>query len=365
MTTAPRAERLNICFIGRTNVGKSTIVNKLVDQDVSIISEHAGTTTDPVLKRFELHPLGAVTFFDTAGYDDRTLLGEKRFNATMKVIYKSDLAIIIIDKNGLIDSDLQMIDKLIELKVPYFVAENSIEITDIKKKIIEVLSPIIENKSTLLENLVKPGDKVVLVMPIDSAAPKGRIILPQLQVLREILDIRAIAMCCQETELAKALASLAEPPDYVITDSQVVDYVNKIVPENVPLTTFSILFARYRGELEAFLDGLKVLKTLNENDLILIAEACSHHSTDEDIGTVKIPKWLSDYLGFSPVIHKISGSDFPDDLEKYKLVIHCGGCMLTKTEMMRRVNECRRQGVAITNYGMIISKMKKIRGFDD
>ncbi|MCL2063318.1 MAG: [FeFe] hydrogenase H-cluster maturation GTPase HydF [Candidatus Cloacimonetes bacterium] len=404
MINTLKGDRINICFVGKINVGKSSIINKLVGQNISIISEQAGTTTDAVIKRYELHPIGPVTFFDTAGYDDISALGEKRHNATMKVIFKADLAIVVLDNNGLEESDILMINKLKALKVPFFIVLNKIDLNENSKDISQTIKSILENKdfsdnltndlitfstfsididiiknkivsfiqslrkedSSILKDLIKKNDKIILVMPIDSAAPKGRIILPQMQVLREILDVGAIATCCNvsETEnidgLTEALEAQKYTPRYVITDSQVVKFVSSVVPKEVEMTTFSILFARQRGELKVFLDGLNVLKEIKQDDNILIAEACSHHATGEDIGTVKIPKWLEHYLGFAPKTVKINGGDFPDDLEKYKIVIHCGGCMMTKTEMMRRINECQRQGIAITNYGMIISEMNGV-----
>ena len=388
MNTTPRGERMNICFLGRTNVGKSSLINSLLGQNISIISDLPGTTTDPVLKRFELHPIGAVTFFDTAGYDDYTELGEKRMIATMKVLYKSDLAVLVIDHKGLLDSDKLFIEKLKELNVPFFIISNKSDLALINEdtkiylnnknidyvsvnalnideqiifsNIISKLQSLHKDENSILKDLIKENDQIVLVMPIDSAAPKGRIILPQVQVIREILDLNAVAICCTGNDILTTINNLCHPPRMVITDSQIINNIYNIIPEDIPLTTFSVLFARYRGELNAFINGLCVLKELKETDHILIAEACSHHKTGEDIGTVKIPRWLSEYLGFMPNITKISGSDFPDDLDKYKLVIHCGGCMLTKIEMIRRINECQRQNVAITNYGIIISEINGV-----
>jgi len=388
MNNVPKGERMNICFIGKTNVGKSSIINRLIGQEVSIVSEQPGTTTDPVVKRFELLPIGPVTIFDTAGYDDKSSIGEKRIQTTMKVLFRTDLAVLVMDNNGLKEADVVIIDKLRELKIPFVVVVNKVDLGVADDEVVgflqdrgldvasyiptgfegnsdwkSLLLDMIVRKITsftgierdILKDLIKANDKIVMVMPIDASAPKGRIILPQVQVLREILDMNAVALCCTEKELATTLQSLKEAPDLVVTDSQVVGLVSKVVPENVNLTTFSILFSRYRGELKPFVEGLRALKELKEGDLVLIAEACSHHVMDEDIGLVKIPRWLKEYLGIDLRFDKVAGHDFPDDLEKYKLVVHCGGCMITRMEMLRRINECQRRGVAITNYGMLIS----------
>jgi [FeFe] hydrogenase H-cluster maturation GTPase HydF len=376
---------MNICFIGKINVGKSSLINKLVDQDVSIVSEEPGTTTDPVIKRYELIPVGPVTIFDTAGYDDDTPLGRKRIRASLKVIYRSDLAIVILDDKGFTDIDIFYIKKLEELKIPYILVQNKSDLCDIDKKtadfiedrninviycsmfdknldelkeeIVRQIFNLRVSENYIIRDLINEKDRIVLVIPIDMSAPKGRIILPQVQVLREILDANAIAGCCREDELQYVLDTLKEKPKMVVTDSQAIDFVSKTTPKDIKVTTFSTLFARYRGDLKVFLDGLTVLKEIKPTDKILIAEACSHHSMKDDIGAVKIPKWLNNYLGFTPEIKKVTGHDMPADLEDYKLVIHCGGCMMTRMEILRRINECQRRGVAITNYGLIISEL--------
>ena len=377
MNTETRAERINICFIGRTNVGKSTIINKLVNQDVSIISEIPGTTTDPVAKRYEFNNIGAVTLYDTAGYDDISELGKKRLERSLKILNKSDLAILVVDNDGLLEEDLKFIDRIMELNIKYFIIQNKTDLSPVHsvnnaihfsdklgnanlivKKIITTLKQ--QNEKQLLAGIVSAYATIILVMPIDDAAPKGRIIIPQAQVIREILNNSAIAICCKDTEIKDVIDNLKYKPAYVISDSQVIKYVCEMVPEDIPVTTFSILFARYKGELKFLLDGLKVLKSLTENDRVLIAEGCSHHTTCDDIGTVKIPKWLKDYLGFLPNIDSCTGSDFPDDLKDYKLVIHCGACMLTRTEMIRRLQQCVKQNIPMTNYGMIISEMNGV-----
>lgn len=388
MNSVPKGERMNICFLGKINAGKSSIINSLVGQDVSIVSEQPGTTTDPVAKRYELIPVGPVTIYDTAGYDDETILGEKRVRATLKIMFRTDLAVLVLDNHGLNEIDVFYVNKLEEMKIPFIVVWNKSDIVSVDektmkyfskknvklinysvKKINETMIDLLKNEiidciqklsgvdNYILRDIISRNDLVVLVIPIDSSAPKGRIILPQVQVLREVLDSNAIAVSCTEFELSETLNSLNKRPKLVITDSQAIELVNKIVPKEILLTTFSTLFARYRGELFAFLEGLKCLKNIKQEDEILIAESCSHHSMGDDIGLYKIPEWIRQYLGFKPKFTKVNGHDFPEDLEKYKLVIHCGGCMMTRMEILRRINECQRRGVAITNYGVLISEV--------
>ena len=373
-----KMERMNICFIGKTNVGKSTVINKLIGQNISIVSEQPGTTTDPVVKRYELIPVGPVSFFDTAGYDDITDLGYKRLNATLKTIFKSDLAVIVIDNKGLQEIDILQVDKLFEKRIPFFILWNKsdiasidvktsefcqkkniaiVEYDNLKEQLIKQLESLQKNENFIVKDLIKNDDLIVLVMPIDSAAPKGRIILPQAMVLREVIETGAIGVCCDVNSLKRTFDSLKDIPKLVITDSQAIESVQQIVPKSINLTTFSILFARFKGELDSFINGINILNNLKENDKVLVAETCSHNTTHEDIGRIKIPKLLSKYLGFSPDFEFVSGSDFPSDLEKFKLVIHCGGCMLTRTEILRRIHECERHSVAITNYGMVLSEV--------
>ncbi|MDD4157626.1 MAG: [FeFe] hydrogenase H-cluster maturation GTPase HydF [Candidatus Cloacimonetes bacterium] len=384
MTGVPKGERMNISFIGRINAGKSSVINSLIGQDISIVSEFPGTTTDPVAKRYELIPIGPVTIYDTAGYDDTTDLGEKRIKATLKVLFRSDLVVLVLDINGLNETDKFYINKLNDMKMPYIVVwnksdleaipnevsaffdKNNIEVIPIstidgsgidvlKEKLVAKIQKLKGNENKILADIIDKEDVIVLVIPIDESAPKGRIILPQVQVIREILDCGAIAVCSREIELSSTLATLKGKIKLVITDSQAIDFVSKTVPDDILLTTFSTLFARYRGDLLPFLDGLEKLKTLKAGDKVLIAEACSHHSMGDDIGRVKIPNWVNKFLGFDLTYTNVNGHDFPDDLEKYKLVIHCGGCMMTRMEILRRINECQRRGVSITNYGMLIS----------
>jgi len=375
-----KGERMNICFLGKINVGKSTVINRIIGQDVSIVSEQAGTTTDAVSKRFELIPAGPVTFFDTAGLDDKSPLQKERLNATMKVIFKSDLAVLVLDNNGLHDVDIECMQRLGELRLPYIVLWNKsdlatpdaktldycskngvvlVEYNGLKSEIIKQVETLKKhNEGFVIRDLIGKDDLIVQVMPQDDAAPKGRVILPQVVVLREVLDSDAIGVCCTEKNLKQTLSMLVKKPYLVVTDSQVVDAVQAIIPSDVFFTTYSILFARYKGELSAFLEGLQALKGLKAGDDVLIFESCSHNVTHSDIAEVKIPGWLKKYLGFEVNITKLCGNDFPDDLQKYKLVIHCGGCMVTRTEVLRRVSECKRRGIPITNYGLIICQMQ-------
>ena len=383
-----KGERMNICFVGKMNVGKSTLINKIVSQDVSIVSEVAGTTTDPVSKRYELIPIGAVSFFDTAGYDDTTALGEKRLSATIRVLYKSDLAVVVLDEQGMKAQDFDIISRLEDFKIPYIVVFNKVDIKEankddiayfkqkeievvsfssissspeiIKTAIIKAVERIKKKELLVLSGLIKKGDTVVLVMVTDSSAPKGRIILPQMQVLREILDAGATAICCGEEELSDTIDNLSTKPNLVITDSQVIDRVSRAVPKGIVLTTFSVLYARYKGDLKYLIQGIEALDSVGKDDKILIAEGCSHHTTCDDIGSVKIPKWLDEYLDCTPTKEVTTGSHFPNDLDKYKLVIHCGGCMLTRTEMLNRMKAGKDQNVPITNYGMFISKVNGV-----
>jgi len=388
MRSAPKGERMNICFLGRMNVGKSTLFNNLIGQEVAIVSDEPGTTTDPVAKRFELIPVGPVTIYDTAGYNDDSTIGKKRIKSSLKIINKSDLSIVVLDHEGISDIDVYYIDMLFKLEIPHIIIWNKSDINRINKSTMEFLKErdidlvycskedtnfdILKDKirdnilksrykeKYLLKDLIKPNDIVVLVMPIDEAAPKGRIILPQMQVLREILDTKAIAICCTDTELVSVMKSLKKRANLIITDSQVLNEVIEKVPKDIFLTTFSILFARYKGNFEALFYGAKIINELKNDDKILIIEACAHHKTKDDIGTVKIPNWIQNYLGFSPIIVNICGSELPVDLETYKLVIFCGGCMLSRTEFVRRLNECECRGVTITNYGLIISEMNGV-----
>lgn len=385
----PRSMRYNIVLVGCRNAGKSSLINALTDQEVAIVSPEAGTTTDVVAKPYELLPLGPVTFFDTAGLDDTSSLGETRIKATQKALYKADVALLVIGENGISEFDKEIANNLTKMRIPFIVAlnksdikrdlskdelflkENNIAfavtstlnnsgINDLKNIIIKAIPDEKKEDLSLLKGLVDPKDCVILVTPIDSSAPKNRLILPQVQVLREILDLRSVAVVTQVEELDKAISSLKDKPKIVITDSQAVAQVNKITPDYLELTTFSILFARFKGDLKTMVDGARAIDDLRDGDKILIAEACSHHAQDDDIAKVKIPNLLKKYTKKSIDFEFCNGCDFPENLEKYKLVIHCGACMINRMEMNHRMDECVRRGVPITNYGVAISKAQGI-----
>ncbi|MGB4340134.1 MAG: [FeFe] hydrogenase H-cluster maturation GTPase HydF [Candidatus Hydrothermia bacterium] len=390
MKSAPKGERIIITLLGRRNVGKSSLINAIVGQEIAIVSDTPGTTTDPVDKHYELLPLGPVTFYDTPGLDDEGYLGELRIRATQRVLSKCDISLLVVDEMGITSYEEDIIEELKDKAIPIIVVFNKIDIrgpkeedisfckenglsyvevssktgigiNDLKEEIIRIAPPYLKEEPLLVQDLVKQGDLVILVVPIDLSAPKGRLILPQVQVLRSVLDCNATGFVVKETELSQALKSIAVKPNLVITDSQVVRKVAEIVPEGIPLTTFSILMARHKGgDLGAFLEGICEIENLEDGDRVLISEACSHHVLEDDIGRVKIPKWVLSYTGKKIEFDVRSGSDFPEDLEKYKLVIHCGACMLTPTEMRRRVLECKRRGVPITNYGVAISKVNGV-----
>ncbi len=386
MSSTPRGERLIITFLGNRNGGKSSLINALTDQEIAIVSEVPGTTTDPVAKRYELLPLGPVTFYDTAGLDDMGELGEKRIRAAYKVLFKTDIAIFVNDGSPFQKNELNALQRLKEMKLPVLVIFNKSDlrepdpqniefcqqndlpwvsvsartkdnITLAKDKIIELASSYGKEERPLVSDIIYPGDRVILVTPIDASAPKGRLILPQVQVLRDLLDSRAVTTVVREFELGEALAALNSEPDLVITDSQVIQKVVSELPPQVPLTTFSILFARYKGDLVTLVKGCQKIDDLKEGDRILIAEACSHHPQKDDIGRVKIPNWLKNYIHKDLSFDISVGSDFPENLEDYALIIHCGACMLNQTEMNNRIREAERRGVPITNYGLVISKL--------
>lgn len=385
----PRSMRSIITFVGRRNAGKSSLINALCGQTVAIVSEEAGTTTDAVAKPYELLPLGPVTFYDTAGLDDVGALGLLRIKATEKVLHRSDVAVLVCGEDGIGEVEEKIIADTQRLGIPLIVAFNKSDIVAVKTEdmafceknalkfievsvnnqknldelktlIIEVVPEEFKTDPLLAGDLFSDGDLVVMVVPIDLSAPKGRLILPQVQVMREILDKNAVAVAVKDTELAGILENLKEKPALVITDSQVVMKAAKIVPQNIPLTTFSILFARYKGDLQIMVDGARAIDKLQNGDKILMAEACSHHAQEDDIGRVKIPNWIKQYSGKSLEFDFCSGSDFPDNLEDYALVIHCGACMLNRMEMVRRLRECMRRGVPITNYGVAISKTQGV-----
>lgn len=379
--TSAAGLRKVISIIGNRNAGKSSLLNALMEQDVSIVSGEKGTTTDAVLKNCELIPVGPVSFYDTAGIDDSGELGDKRVKATQKAIKKSDLIIFVIGKDGLTAGIANML-RSYHLNgisfIPVFNFADEVEldnyhrgvmqmydgitvsaktglgIEELRKKIIDRIGQL-EKDPKLVMDLVKPRDVVVLVTPIDEAAPKGRMILPQVQVLRELLDSDAVVLVTKETELKDTLFALKNKPQLVITDSQAVKEVAASLPNDVNLTTFSMLFARAKGSFKQMLDGVNVLNELSDNSRILIAEGCSHHITCNDIGRVKIPNLIKKRAGKEFVFEFMSGNDFPENLSGYDLVIHCGGCMLNRKEMQERMRQCALQNVKVTNYGMVIS----------
>ena len=387
MPKIPRGERLVLTLVGKRNAGKSSLINSLTGQEIAIVSEEAGTTTDPVAKQYELLPLGPVTFYDTAGIDDVGELGEKRVKSTRKILWRTDIALMVIGETGISKEDKNLISELQYYKIPFIVVFNKsdvfeptqkdldycsnlqvpsiivsskkkINITQLKEMLVAMAPSYLMHEKVLISDLVKAGDLVILVVPIDLAAPKGRLILPQVQVLRELLDNDAMGLIVKERELEAAFEKFSRKPDLVITDSQVVLKVAGDVPSNIRFTTFSTLFARYKGELDVLVQGAEAADTLENGDKILIAEACSHHVQADDIGRVKIPRWIRQYTGMELEFDVFGGHDFPDSLEEYKLVVHCGACMLNQAEMRRRIQECQRRNVPICNYGIMISKVQ-------
>lgn len=367
--------RLHIGVFGKTNVGKSSLLNKITNQEISIVSEIAGTTTDVVEKSMELLPIGPVTFLDTAGLDDTSELGFQRVEKTMKVLNRIDIAIIVCDNRGLDCHESKLIEKLDELKIPYLIVVNKCDIEKpildkealytsvkdddqlvfkFKNALIKLLPDEFVNTPKIAGDLIEPKSTVILVTPIDKEAPKGRLILPQVQTIRDLLDSDCLSYVVKESELKDALANLKTPPALVITDSQAFRQVSEIVPENIPLTSFSILFARLKGDLTEFVKGANYIDSLQDGDMVLILESCTHHAIEDDIGRVKIPNLLRKKTGKNLVIHNYAGHDFPD-LKDYKLIIHCGACMTNRREILSRILIANKANVPITNYGIAIS----------
>lgn len=382
LNDTPQSERIHIGFFGRTNAGKSSLVNRITNQDLAIVSDTKGTTTDPVYKAMEILPLGPVVIIDTPGFDDDGVLGEKRISRTKLVLNKTDVAVLVVDLvEGMAKTDEQLIGLFEQKGIPYIIAynkadlketvsagrPNEIYVSSVTGKNVDELKEMIAKAglqkpaaAPLISDLIKPGDTVVLVIPIDGSAPKGRIILPQQQVLREILDSNALAYIAQDTDLAKLLSNMKEKPALVVTDSQAFGKVSKIVPPDIKLTSFSILLARHKGFLESAVRGVKAIDTIEDGDTILISEGCTHHRQCEDIGTYKIPKWLKEYTGKTFNIETTSGLSFAEDLSRYKMIIHCGGCMLNDREMMYRTKCANDCGIPMTNYGTAIAYMHGI-----
>ena len=376
------AERLHIAFFGLRNAGKSSVVNAVTNQELSVVSDVKGTTTDPVKKAMELLPIGPVVIIDTAGIDDEGDLGELRVKKTIKILNKTDIAILVIDATkGMQQDDLKLVEDFKKRNIPYIIAFNKCDLITKKqnlsdneiyvsakenininelKELIGKLSDAEHTEKTLLGDVIKSNDTVVLVTPIDSSAPKGRLILPQQQTIRELLDIGATVVVTKDTELEDTLSKLKNPPRLVITDSQAFKKVSAIVPEDVKLTSFSILFARYKGELWGAVKGADELDNLQDGDCVLISEGCTHHRQCGDIGTEKLPNWIKNYTKKDINFDFTSGGDFPVNLEKYKLIIHCGACMLTEREMKSRIALATEKQVPISNYGIIIAKINGI-----
>lgn len=390
LNSTPLAERIHIGILGKRNAGKSSLINALTGQNLSIVSEYKGTTTDPVYKAMELLPLGPVVFIDTPGVDDEGELGKLRVEKTYQVINKCDLVLLVVDaKEQISKEDLLLWEHITNKKIPAVLVINKIDcLNDIEQALIataalkvtkqcclistrekknifqlkNILQSLLPEKKAqkLIGDLIKPLDAVVLVTPIDSSAPKGRLILPQQQVIRDILENNGITIVVQQTELAEALSALSAPPSMVITDSQVFAEVNKIVPQDVRLTSFSILMARYKNSLYQAVKSVRALDLINDGDKILISEGCTHHRQCQDIGTVKLPGWIKQYTKVNPNFIFTSGSEFPQDLHDYKLIIHCGACMLNEKEVLHRNNLALEQNIPMTNYGIAIAYMQGI-----
>lgn len=377
LNSTPSANRVHIGFFGCRNAGKSSLVNAVTGQELAVVSDVKGTTTDPVSKAMELLPLGPVVIIDTPGYDDEGALGEKRVRKTKQTLNKTDIAVLVVDgTRGMNKYDFELLSIIKEKNIPYIIvynksdageavsvidgenciavsAEKNENIYELKERIGKLMPS--DDGKMLVDGIMSAGDTAVLVIPIDEAAPKGRLILPQQQVIRDILDIGGCAVVTKETELAETLDRLKDKPKVVITDSQAFAMVSKIVPEDVPLTSFSILMARYKGFLETAYRGVHAIDELRDGDTVLIAEGCTHHRQCGDIGTVKIPRWLAAHTGKKIEIKTCSGTEFPEDLTPYAAVIHCGGCMLSEREVQYRMKCALDFGVPFTNYGIFIA----------
>ena len=391
MNQTPASERVHISFFGKRNAGKSSVINAVTGQDLSIVSSVMGTTTDPVYKTMELLPLGPVMIIDTPGIDDEGELGALRVRKSYQVLNKTDIAILVIDSTiGKTEEEFALIHRFHKKKIPYLVVYNKIDllsneeikdlamsvrpgevlvsassnmnIYELKEKIAS-LKPEDTHKYPLIQDLIDPLDLVILVVPIDKATPKGRLILPQQQTIRDILERGALSLVVRDTELKDTLEHFRAQgirPRLVVTDSQAFARVSRDTPEDITLTSFSILFARYKGELETQLKGVSSLSSLEDGDRILISEGCTHHRQCGDIGTSKIPDWIRNYTGKKPVFEFTSGTEFPEDVSSYKMVVHCGGCMLNEREMKYRIACCQDQEVPITNYGILIAQVTGI-----
>lgn len=383
LNSTPSAERVHIGIFGRTNAGKSSVINAITGQDIAIVSDIKGTTTDPVYKAMELLPIGPVMIIDTPGLDDTSILGSLRIKKTNQVLNKTDIGILVVDGTaGMSQEDKNLIEKFKEKNIPYIIVYNKLDLVSEPKKYADQNSIWVSSKTgkniyelkeliarqnpnkdidkKIVSDLLSPGDFVVLVVHTDSSAPKGRLILPQQRTIRDILSVGALALVTEDVDISKALAGLKQKPRLVITDSQVFESVSAAVPEDTPLTSFSILFARLNGDLDEMARGAKMLGQLAEGDRLLICEGCTHHRQCEDIGTVKLPRWIENHTKKRFKFEFCSGTGFPDDLSSYKLIIHCGGCMLNNREMQHRIRFAKQNGTPITNYGVLIAYINGI-----
>ena len=391
MNQTPMSERVHIGFFGKRNAGKSSVLNAVTGQDLAVVSEVKGTTTDPVYKSMELLPLGPVVMMDTPGIDDEGELGELRVKKSYQVLNKTDAAVLVVDGlAGAAEEDAALLERIRRKRIPYTVVLNKQDlaseeikeqtiqmlgigreqllsvsaadgtgINELKERIAQIAKPE-ELERRIIGDMISPSDFIVLVVPIDSAAPKGRLILPQQQTIRDILEADAVSVVIKEDRVRETIESLGKKPRLVITDSQAFETVAADTPEDILLTSFSILFARYKGNLEMAVKGVTTLDKLKNGDKILISEGCTHHRQCDDIGTVKIPRWIREYTGKEIQFETTSGTQFPDELGEYKLIVHCGGCMLNEREMKYRLSCAEDQGVPITNYGILIAYIKRI-----
>ena len=382
LNNTPSGERLHIGFFGMRNAGKSSVVNAVTNQELSVVSDVLGTTTDPVKKAMELLPLGPVVIIDTPGLDDEGTLGEMRVQKAKEVLAKTDVAILVVDATkGKSELDEELLSIFKERKLPHIVVYNKIDLisekSEIKeneiyvsatakenidelKELIAKVAKLSKTQKPLVSDLLSEGDLVVLVIPIDEAAPKGRLILPQQMVIRDILDHHCMCVCTQVEELSSTLNALSKKPKLVITDSQAFGKVAQLTPSDILMTSFSILMARYKGDLRTLIEGASQLSKIKDGDKILIAEGCTHHRQCNDIGTVKMPKWIEDFTNAKPDYTFTSGGTFPDDLSEFKLIVHCGGCMLNEKEMKSRMQKANEKSVPIVNYGVAIAHMHGI-----
>ncbi|MBQ7500244.1 MAG: [Clostridia bacterium] len=382
LNETPSSERVHIGFFGLRNAGKSSLVNAVTGQELSVVSDVRGTTTDPVRKAMELLPIGPVLIIDTPGYDDEGELGELRVKKTKEILAKTDVAVLAADSREPLSAlDNELISAFREGNIPYVVAYTKSDLVSERKttganeiyvsaktgeninelkELIAGTAKVSVSEKHIVSDILPRGGTVVLVIPIDGSAPKGRLILPQQQTLRDLLDPHCCAVCCQPEELSSVLDNLKKRPELVITDSQAFGTVSKTVPDDIPLTSFSILFARYKGDLAELVKGAAALERLDDGDSVLISEGCTHHRQCNDIGTVKMPGWIESFSGVRPDFSFTSGGEFPDDLSGYKLIVHCGGCMLNEKEMHSRIDRAKKAGVPIVNYGVAIAHMHGI-----